>query len=125
MPTYQLGASATYYVGPDMVDVPVYLLDPVADTYTPQVVKRGVCEILSGGEKIDSSVEFDSRYGTSEGSFRIFFHHPSSLHDLRVVIDLTVINGTVEDSYHFETQVIHVEAEETGLAAQPPENEAF
>jgi hypothetical protein len=108
-----------------MIEVPIYLLDPVADTYNPDVVKTGVCKLLSGGEEIDSPVEFDRRFGTAKGSFMVFFHHPSSLHDLAVTIDLTVINGTVEDPYHFETQVTHVEAEDSGLEAQPLENEAF
>ena len=125
MTTYILSASATYHVEGDMVLVTAYLLDPNTDMYKPQLVKSGTCWLLSGNTTIDTAVEFDRRYGTSEGNFQIFFLHPSSLHHLRVRLSLVVIDGTNEDTYDYETHVIRVEAEDTGLEAQAPEDEVW
>jgi len=128
MTTYELGVSATYHETGDIVLVTTYILDPTMGpegTYRPQLVKAGTCTLLSGDTPIDCPVEFDWRSGTSEGSFQIFFIHPSSLHHLMVRLSLLVIDGTNEDTYETETHVIRVEAEDLGLAAQPMENEVY
>lgn len=127
MTVYEVGASATYHEEGDMVLVTLYLLDPtVGDgVYKPQLVKNATCTLFSGDTPIDSVVEFDRRNGTQDGSFQIFFIHPSSLHHLKTKMSLVVIDGTNEDTYDYETHVIRVEAEDMGLAAQPPEDMVY
>jgi len=131
MPTFDVGASAEYHETGDMVIVTLYVLDPTPTpeypegVYTPQLVKTGTCTLLSGNSSIDTPVEFDRRSGTRDGNFQIFFIHPSSLHHLKVRIDMTIINGTTEDSYEYETQVNRIVAEDPGLEEQPWEDEVL
>jgi len=127
MTVYELGASATYHEEGDMVLVTAYLLDPTVGegVYKPQLVKSATCTLFSGKSPIDSVVEFDRRNGTQDGSFQIFFVHPSSLHQLNVKMSLAVVDGTNEDTYDYETHVIRVESEDMGLASQPLEDMVY
>jgi len=129
MTVFDLGAAAEYHETGDMVLVTAYLLDPTPTpqspdgTFKPQLVKSGVCSLTSGNTTIDVPIEFDRRSGTRDGNYQLFFLHPSSLHHLKVSIEMVVIDGTSEDTYTYETPVIRIEAEDTGLEAQPWEED--
>lgn len=128
MTTFDLGASAEYHETGDMVIVTIYLLDPTEGangTFKPQLVKEGVCKLISGNTVIDTPIEFNMRSGTSEGNFQLFFLHPSSLHHLKVNISMDVIDDTTIDTYDYETHVVRIESEDMGLETQPLEDEVL
>ena len=115
-----LSASATYYTAGetnmgDLVLADIWLLDTDTDTYYPDFVETGTCQLRRNEEVMDSA-DFDLRHGNGDGSIHVVFNHPAEIRNLRVRVVLqTFSNG----NFSIDVPVMDQSGQSTNLAAQP------
>ena len=79
--TDRLAGTANYYTISDFVEVVLFYGD--ATTLHPECVKNGNVKLLHNKAPI-ASVEIDKYSGNEDGSFRVFFNHPTTTRRLSV-----------------------------------------
>ena len=76
--------------------VTVFFYDPDEDVYRPQFVQQATASLIHSGQHTLQTVEFDKRFGNSDGAFYLQFSHPPVTNQLsvRIVADLRGFDST-------------------------------
>jgi hypothetical protein len=90
---YYLDAKAEYVEDGDTVLVDAYVYDPDEDTLNPEQVQSGTCTLVYAMNSI-RSIEFDRRFGNSDGTFKFLFSHPPVTTNMQVKVDIELIPAT-------------------------------
>jgi len=90
----RLAAKGVYYEQGDFVMGEIFMIDPDTQVYHPEEVASATCELQNSLRKALASITFDLYNGNADGSFKVFFFHPASVHDLYLHIDMILIDGT-------------------------------
>lgn len=104
--------------------VQAYFYNPEEETYKPQQVQKGTATLIRSGIHEIQTIEFDKRFGNSDGAFYFQFSHPPVANNLsvRIVADLQALNsGGAVCSVHLDrTIIVQQETEDfIPLASQP------
>jgi hypothetical protein len=118
-----LDAKAEYIEGEatqPTVLVTAYFYNPVDETYKPQLVLSGTATLIRSGIHNVQTIEFDRRFGNSDGAFHFQFSHPAVSNNLsvRIVADLRDIDRSTA---HLDRtiQVLQEEERPIPLESQP------
>lgn len=120
--TRYANAQAFYVVDGDAVLVEVHVFDPSDDAYHPESIRAGRCDLLYKGTSI-RGIDFDFRYGNSDGVVHVQFSHPPAIDNLSLRVQLSVQDGAVVVPLHVTIPVTREIGPYIPMATQPDSSE--